>query len=579
MSRIDLTGLAWQVCGWRPYAWLLQQAFETATPFHPDIAPIPAKVPGSVQAALRAAGQLPDWHVGRQSLDCEWVEHRHWEFFTTLTLPAGPFTLHAEGLDHTGWILVDGKRVAEFTGSLVRHDIPLTGDGKPHRLSICFDTPPEEQGQVGFSSRSRHFKPRYNFGWDWCPRFVPVGISDRLWLEVGAPAAEILRLRTELAADNTTGIVRLHVKCNQPTTVKIADTTRALPVGEHHVELRLPVEPWWPNGAGKARLYDLRVGDEIIPVGFKRVRWNNWVCEVNGRPLFLQGVNWTPVKVDYHSVTTADYARLIELYRAMGCNLLRVWGGAFLEREEFYRLCDEAGILVWQEFPLSSSGPENNAPTEPAIIEKVCGIARDYIHRRGHHVSKLLWCGGNELQTALNKTPGCGLPLDLTHPCLAALDRVVAEEDPGVRFLPTSASGPRFTADAKDYGKGLHHDVHGPWNWSSDWDEYWAKDDALFRSETGMPGAMDAALIEKYRGDCAALPASHANPYWQHSSSWWIQDDLAAGKSLADYVRLSQERQATALATAARACKSRLDRKSTRLNSSHSSVSRMPSSA
>ena len=146
---------------------------------------------------------------------------------------------------------------------------------------------------------------------------------------------------------------------------------------------------------------------------------------------------------------------------------------------------------------------------------------------------------------------------DLTHPCLAALDRVVAEEDPGVRFLPTSASGPRFTADAKDYGKGLHHDVHGPWNWSSDWDEYWAKDDALFRSETGMPGAMDAALIEKYRGDCAALPASHANPYWQHSSSWWIQDDLAAGKSLADYVRLSQERQATALATAARACKSR----------------------
>ncbi|MEI6083024.1 MAG: hypothetical protein WCS70_01855 [Verrucomicrobiota bacterium] len=558
--RVDLTGLPWQLCGWRPYTWLLQQAIETATPFHADITPIPATVPGSAQTALRAAGLLPDWNVGLQSLACEWVEHRHWEFFTDVVLPAGPLTLHAEGLDHAGWILVDGKRVAEFTGALIRHDIPLTGDGQSHRLSILFDEPPAEQGQVGFTSRTQHFKPRYNYSWDWCPRFVPVGISDRLWLEVGAPVCEIIRLRTELAADNQTGHVHLQIHCRAPVTLQIASVTRDLPVGEHRVEFQLPVEPWWPNGAGPQRLYDLRIGDQTIPVGFKRVTWNNWVCEVNGRPLFLQGVNWTPIRVDYHSVTAADYARLIEMYRAMGCNLLRVWGGAFLEREEFYRCCDAAGLLVWQEFPLSSSGPDNNAPNDPAIVEKLCGIARDYIHRRGHHVSKLLWCGGNELQTAPGKSDGCGRPLDLTHPCLAALAEVVATEDPGVRFLPTSASGPRFTAAAKDFGKGLHHDVHGPWNWMPEWDDYWANDDALFRSETGVPGAMAAELIEKYRGECAALPASHANPWWQHTSAWWIQDDLAAGKSLAEYVEASQALQARAVAKAAQACRDRFPR-------------------
>ena len=81
---------------------------------------------------------------------------------------------------------------------------------------------------------------------------------------------------------------------------------------------------------------------------------------------------------------------LIELYKLMGCNIFRVWGGAYLEREDFYDLCDRAGILVWQEFPLSSSGVDNYAPDDPAVIKKLCDIATDYIHRRAHHACKLL---------------------------------------------------------------------------------------------------------------------------------------------------------------------------------------------
>ncbi len=125
------------------------------------------------------------------------------------------------------------------------------------------------------------------------------------------------------------------------------------------------VNPWWPNGEGAQSLYTLlvRADGKVIAerrIGFKRVRWLPceggaedalpWICEINRRAVFLQGVNWTPVQVDYPAVTKTQYASRIDLYRQMGANLLRVWGGAFLERESFYDLCDEAASSSGRSF-------------------------------------------------------------------------------------------------------------------------------------------------------------------------------------------------------------------------------------
>ena len=136
-----------------------------------------------------------------------------------------------------------------------------------------------------------------------------------------------------------------------------------------------------------------------------------------------------------------------------------------LEKECFYTLCDELGILVWQEFPLSSSGPENWPPEDPRAIAEMRDITAGYIARRQHHPALLLWCGGNELQGGLDGSKkGCGKPVDYTHPMIGMMREKVQRLDPTRRFLPTSSSGPRFTAEEENFGKGLHHDVHGPWN-------------------------------------------------------------------------------------------------------------------
>ncbi len=221
-------------------------------------------------------------------------------------------------------------------------------------------------------------------------------------------------------------------------------------------------------------------------VGFRSIEWlaaqdappgaDPWLCVVNGRPLFLQGVNWVPIRADYADVTAEEVRARLVAYRDLGVNIVRVWGGAALESEAFYDACDELGILVWQELPLSSSGLDNDPPHDAEFA------ARARRHReelrgspRAHHPSLALWGGGNEL-TAVSAPAVPGLPLDDRHPALGAARAAFADADPGRRFVATSPMGPRFEADQAEFGLGLHHDVHGPWDWPGDlasWQRYW----------------------------------------------------------------------------------------------------------
>ncbi|MDQ1256873.1 MAG: beta-mannosidase, partial [Candidatus Hydrogenedentes bacterium] len=547
MARIDLAQLDWTLAGARPFEWMFNPA---ALGVRADVGPVPARVPGSVQQALLDAGLVEDWHVGLQARDCAWVEQRHWCFSAEIpaeTVPLGErAVLDAEGLDYAGWILVDGKQVAAFEGMMTPHRFDLTeclGDSAAHRLAIVFDQTPPEQGQCGYSSKSRYFKSRYNYGWDWCPRIVPTGVWEPLTLRTGVDAAcAVRRVATDLDARSVRVAVGFDAAISgdapaRALRVTVCDDGKAVGTvstsivnGENVLTLTdLDIEPWWPNGAGPQKTYTLEVSavddaDAALwstsrKIAFKRVEWRAcegapadaepWLCVVNGKPVFLQGANWVPVRAVYHDITEADYRELIALYKDMGANILRVWGGGILEREIFYDLCDEAGIFVWQEFPLSSSGVENCPPSEPAVIAKLETIAVSYIERRAHHVSLLVWSGGNELMS--DKPEERDRPVGYGHPCIAMFKALVERQDPAHRFIATSPSGPRFCASATEYGQGLHHDIHGPWGFNPEapdlegWRAYWAGDDALFRSETGMPGASSVALIEHYAGH---------EPYW-----------------------------------------------------------------
>jgi beta-mannosidase len=603
-TLLDLSACAWTLTGWRPYAWKLRKSAETGGFLLPDHGPFPARLPGSVQENLRLAGVIPDWHVGHNSLAIEWVEHRQWMFTTVVELPARPGTelaFHAECLDYSGWVLLDGVVVGEFRGAQQPVGIALGAGVAPgaHELSIVFDLPPEGQGQLGYTSRAREMKPRYSYSWDWCVRVVPIGVAGALRLETWSGARiERPAVSAFATSDLGTGVVTL--RCSGEAEFSATLRRGDCEVAAARVEssgaatLTLTVkqpEIWWPNGEGPQPLYDLAIiarrgtGEPErweLPVGFKHVEWRPcagapaealpWLCVVNGRPIFLQGVNWTPVRMCYQDVTPAETERLVTIYRELGCNLLRVWGGGGLESADFYAACDRAGLLVWQEFPLSSSGLDSNPPEDEAFIAQLVATARHYLHARQHHACLLQWCGGNELQVEVPQGAGTRRqPLTLQHRALAALDALVRELDPVHRFLPTSPYGPRFHSTREEFGQGLHHEVHGPWGLDGftgdgEWECYWTDDDALFRGETGVAGASRAELIGRYSGGEATWPPDA--PYWRHASGWWIQwDRLQArfaaaepARALAEFTEFTRREQAEKLAFAVRAKKAQFPR-------------------
>jgi beta-mannosidase len=619
-TTYDLAGLDWVVAGFHPHAWRLEPNLIVRDSRQAETPALPAPVPGSVQQALLDAGRVPDWYLGLNAERCEWVENRHWIY--EVVLPDEWFEavkevrLRCIGLDGNGLIRLNGQEIAAFANSYVPHVVDLTPylAASGNRLQIVFECPPRWLGQFGYTSRMTAWKPRFNYHWDWTARLVQIGIWDAVAVEI-VDAGEIDGLRVTTDADRDPPFGQLELAGSvkgQGAAVRCSLSARdaasgTVPIREQTVDLAadigtaglrtfelswedLDVSLWWPNGYGDQPRYDLVVellddGQGVLDrvertVGFRHIEWqpcldapegaDPWLCVVNGRPIFLQGFNWTPIRPDFADVKPAAYEQRLKLYRDLHVNVLRGWGGAVLEREVFFDLCDALGLLVWQEFPLSSSGIDNYAPDDPASIDALVEIARSYVARRQHHASLLLWCGGNELMDDKDgDRENGGPPLDVAHPLLKALGDVVREMDPKRRFLATSASGPRESADPKDFGEGVHWDVHGPWQaegaLDDRWQEFWTGDDALFRSEVGAPGPSSAELIRRFAGDIDPYPGTLANPLWRRTS-WWIEwpeyvaDVGREPETLEAYVAWGQQRQARALSIAAAACKGRFPR-------------------
>lgn len=605
-NRFDLSALDWRLSGWTPHLWRLMQTMELGETPNAEVTGIPAKVPGSVQQALRDAGLLPDWNVGLNSRACEWVENRHWIYETTLPdewFAAGKaFQLVCMGLDYQGTVYLNGRSLGDFCGTHVPHRFDLTPHLQPEKnsLRILFDLSPRWLGQFGYTSQVREWKARFNYTWDWIPRLVQIGIWEEIFIEAtDGQRIEAFRCTTDADVESGTGILRVWGQAEAKEGANLRVTlqregrvirSEEIPVEQFNASgmlwRDLPVELWWTNLAGGQPLYQVHgtlldaqgreIDRESRRVGFRNIVWRScegapegadpWLCVVNGKPIFLQGVNFVPLLPNFAEASPERYRTLLTLYRDLGVNTFRVNGVGYLEKEPFYDLCDEFGLLVWQDVPLSSSGVDNVPPDDENAICQVAAILHSFIPRRQHHPSLLLWSGGNELH---ERKEGYGAPCDTSHPLLKRLEEVVRAEDPGRRFLPTSATGPRFNADPKAFGKGLHWNVHGPWKpWDdlTGWEEYWREDDALFRAESGAPGACSADIIRQYAGDLDPMPVAADNPVWRRPLTWWIEAEQFEAEhgrppqTLEEYVAWSQQRQARALSIAVGACKARFPR-------------------
>ncbi|HET9614483.1 MAG TPA: glycoside hydrolase family 2 TIM barrel-domain containing protein, partial [Candidatus Limnocylindrales bacterium] len=541
----------------------------------------PARVPGSVVDDLLRAGEVPDPYVERNSRLVEWVATRAWTYRRTIDAPrlapGERAWLRFDGIDAAGHVVLDGRSVADHEGMFVPLELEITEqlgrDGGRHELAVVVEPAPDDEPQVGRTSRVRVHKSRMGYGWDFCPRLIHQG----LWQSVSLTTAGPVRIRdvwarptvapdlaratilVEVTVDAALSAVAPDGPSPRPLSVVasltgtggpgtvLAEATAPAPASGGTVTLELAVDGpdlWWPNGHGPQPLHDVRVAlvddgvavdERHVRVGFRRIeRRENagapagaepWTFVVNGRPIELLGWNWTPVDTLYGVPQPDRLGHLLRLAAASGAAILRVWGGGLIETEAFYDACDRLGLLVWQEFSQSSSGLDNAPSEDPAFVERMRSEAEAIVPLRRNHPSLAIWCGGNELQAA------DGRPLDdAGSPVLAALHDVVARLDPDRVWLPSSPSGPRFhnrLAEIEADPDGLH-DVHGPWEHQGLAEQHrlWDAGTSLLNSEFGVEGMTNRRTHERLIAPEHRWPADRSNPIDRHLGDWWINEPL-----------------------------------------------------
>jgi beta-mannosidase len=394
----------------------------------------PAVVPGCVHDDLRHHGLIPDPFWAGNEADLQWIEERDWDYRAGFSVPAAlraetTVDLVAEGLDTVATVFLNGRKVAStdnMFGGYRWNVKPLLRAGE-NELRIRFGSamkyvrthrtghrPREINDPVGRSTAIR--KQQCQFGWDWGPRFVTAGIWRDIFLEGWSDnRLESIKLRQE---HRKNGSVVIHLKPELAKTDPTAICHWRLSLGSVTVSEgrgpKIVVEHpqlWWPNGQGEQPLYQLAVevtrpdgsaiGDWSRRIGLRTVRldrqadkWGeSFQFVVNGRPVFAKGANWIPAHSFLAGLKRADYERDLVNAAQAHMNMVRVWGGGIYESEDFYDICDELGLLVWQDFMFACT----LYPRDAAFLASVREEAEHQVRRLRHRTCLALWCGNNEV--------------------------------------------------------------------------------------------------------------------------------------------------------------------------------------
>lgn len=474
------TRVAAKSCGLRPISGVFLLSLASLAWRFRDLSSggrwYPATVPGCVHRDLHRAGLIPDPFHGTNELELQWIEHRAWEYRATFSVPArwldeAWVELCADGLDTLATVVLNGAILARTDNMFVawRWDVRRRLRPGTNELRLRFarvpdylrrmrtdHRPRENHDPVGGVTKIR--KQQSQFGWDWGPRFVTAGIWRDLRIEAGA-ANRLANVRVtqthrrdgRVFLSFTPEFARRDAKATVTGSVSQEGRTIAtIERGEAVIEDPLL---WWPNGQGAQPLYEVdlvaqdgagrtigrwsrRIGLRTVALERQPDRWGeSFRFVVNGRPVFAKGANWIPAHSFVAGLSRADYARDLRAAAAAHMNMIRVWGGGIYESEDFYDLCDELGLLVWQDFMFACT----LYPGDRAFLASVRAEAETQVGRLRHRACLALWCGNNEIAQLnadlLKKRRFRAADTALFH---RLLPRVVARCDGVTPYWPTS---------------------------------------------------------------------------------------------------------------------------------------------
>lgn len=397
-----------------------------------------ASVPGTVHLDLMNNKLIPDPYKDENEKKVQWVENEDWDYQTVFKISAKELEnqnadLIFHGLDTFSEIYLNGKLLKKTDNMFRTWKIPVKNDLKigNNILQIKFKSSvhigKELAKKVPFtvpeSPRSFVRKAQYQFGWDWGPRLVTAGI----WKDVKLNfwnQAKIENIKIEQKAlTKQRADLNIHAEIFAEQSGKysflINNETRDvfLQQGLNKISIPFQIEDphlWQPNGWGKAIIYaikfSLKKNSETIDskeerIGLRTIeliqekdeKGKSFYFKVNGNPMYAKGTNWIPSDSFTPRINKEKYKKLIKDCKDANMNMIRVWGGGIYEDDEFYKACDENGILVWQDFMFAGSF----YPSDEDFLNNVKEEVKDQVNRLQNHPSIALWCGNNEIDEAI----------------------------------------------------------------------------------------------------------------------------------------------------------------------------------
>ncbi|WP_420963307.1 glycosyl hydrolase 2 galactose-binding domain-containing protein [Brucella sp. IR073] len=502
-------------------------------------------VPGDAISALHKAGAIPDPYFGRNEYGLRWIAEEDWRISRTFEIPANApldgWVLDLNYLDTVAEISINGKTVLEAANSFRRFRVDVSHALQPgeNRIEILFRSNvragqalqeaqpfyvPYHASNSPIPNGNMLRKVQCHFGWDWNIAIAPFGLYGHIEL---TRAENIHIARVLVHQHHEGGAVRLDVEIDMEARrgetvpyaihfdgqvlsgeVTVSPGTNRLTEIVHIDAPKL----WWPAGSGEQPLHrlDIHIGNatQTRRIGLRQIELvtepdeagNRFLFRVNGREIFCRGANWIPQDALPSRINPEATRDLLQSAVDANMNMIRVWGGGFYEPDWFYDLCDELGLMVWQDFMFAC----NLYPSTPDFLTEVDAEVRYQAARLSHHACIALWCGDNELIGALNWFEESRDNRDrylVSYDRLnRAIERALKETVRDADWWPSSPSpGPM------SFGDAWHDDSSGDMHFWSVWHEgksfhEYRNVNPRFCSEFGFQSFPSMSVIRTFAG-------------------------------------------------------------------------------
>ena len=575
---------------------------------------IKAKVPGDVHLDLLNAGIIKEPLYGKNAELCKWVQEKDWWYSREFIVPRDFIKEKAElyfaGLDTSADIWLNGRKIGKHNDMFISYSFDVTGEIKEGKNLLVVRVDPglrsvknkvneDRYPHISSLEKNSSFrmwlrKAQFSFKWDWAPYLLTCGI----WREVELRSYKKLAIRNIFVCPDFQqgGKAKLSIFTevenffSREVSVILTYALQGekkysweeegkIQAGLNSIKKDLFIDKpvlWWPHPLGEPFLYSLQLkiiqvdNREIIDCkkekfGIRKIELvqdplgkegKSFTVKVNGEKVFCKGTNWAPADSIVARVSRDKYRYLLESAKKAHINMFRIWGGGVYEDPYFYDLCDELGIMVWQDFMFACAFyPDDN----PKFCEEVRHEANIVVKRLRNHPCLVLWCGNNENDWIYRRRVEAGQNLPTFYGGKIyhqILPDVCARLDPTRPYWPSSPYGGE-DPNSEYWGDRHHWDV--PINISDPIKRVdfslWLKDKGKFISEYGTFSVSSLESLKKFIPPDELYIGSSA---WRYHGNQFEKDTLNTALefyfgckvkdiTLEDYILLTQFLQAETL--------------------------------